>query len=206
MKLIIVRHGATDFNLKRVIQGQMDTELNEQGIEQAEELGLALADERIHQVFSSDLNRARSTTAAILRKNSHMPVEYSVSLRERHFGHLQNRHVSDLQAAVSHYSGNSEDFTPIGGESLRAFHNRVGEFWQSIRTRYSEKTVLISAHGGVCKSLITHVLDRDFGFRRELVQDNCCLNIISNEPGKGFVANKINSVAHLTHPSHMEGL
>lgn len=206
MKLIIVRHGATDYNLHRRIQGQIDTELNELGLEQAEELGAALAGESLQLVLSSDLTRARQTTAAVLRHQSAVPVEYTARLRERHFGCFQDRPSSELKRALEVWPGERETYRPDGGESLLESHERVRALWQEILRKHAEKTLLVSAHGGVCKSLVALVLGEDLRFRNDLAQDNCCINVLNGSAGSGFVAEKINSVDHLAHPTGMEGL
>lgn len=206
MKLIIVRHGATDFNLKGIIQGQMDTDLNDQGRLQASELGLALADEPIHAIYSSDLKRSRQTTAAILQHHQHLSAIYSEFLRERHFGDLQNNTIQNLKEVLASFAGEDEQFTPKGGESLLVFHARVDRFWQMIKKEKPAGTYIVSAHGGVTKSLITHALSEGLHFRRSLIQDNCCVNILEDKNSEGFKAEKINCVAHLSQPTGREGL
>ena len=206
MKLIIVRHGATDYNLNRVIQGQLDTDLNALGLEQANELGRALANEAFNVVLSSDLKRARRTTAAILKYHDMVTVEYTPDLRERNFGQHQNRPARELAEALEAFPGERENYRPYGGESLQDSHARAGRFWRNVQKEYGDATVLVSSHGGVCKSLLTHVLGRSLMFRRELAQDNCCINILSGSARDGYIAEQINSVAHLSRPTGMEGL
>ena len=67
LRLVLVRHGQTDANLNRVLQGQSDGELNATGSRQAEELGRHLKDFRIDQIIASPMRRAQDTAAAIAR-------------------------------------------------------------------------------------------------------------------------------------------
>lgn len=206
MKLIIVRHGATDHNISRTIQGNLDIPLNKQGLSQAQELGKSLSDEKIVQIVSSDLARARSTTAAILRNNHCTSVEYLPTLRERHYGEFQDRPLSELLQAKHEYQGDWNDFQPQGGESQYEFHERVRLALQFIKERSVTDTLLFSVHGGVAKSLITHAMQEGMAYRSTLQQDNCCLNILHGDYDSGFTAALINGVAHLSDPTGLEGL
>ncbi|MCB1754554.1 MAG: histidine phosphatase family protein [Gammaproteobacteria bacterium] len=205
MKLIIVRHGVTDFNLQRRIQGQLDTRLNNQGERQAEELGHVLSEENIDKIYSSDLQRSVATTAAIIRAGGNLPVEYSPDLRERHYGEFQGGTVHTLMEAVKAHP-HWESFEPEGGESLQAFHARAGRFWQAMLERHDSETLLISTHGGVAKSLIAHILARDLKFRAGLKQQNCCVNILQRNAAGDYTAVSLNDVTHLSNPSLLEGI
>lgn len=206
MKLIIVRHGATDHNISRIIQGHLDIPLNKQGLLQAQELGGTLSDEKIDQIISSDLARARSTTASIFSNNLCTSVEYMPALRERHYGEFQGRPLSYLLQTKHKYQGNWDEYQPHRGESQCQFHERVRHVWQLIAERSLAGTLLFSVHGGVAKSLITHAMKKGMAYRSTLVQDNCCLNILHGDYHNGFTAELINSVAHLSDPTGLEGL
>lgn len=201
MKIIIVRHGVTDYNQSRRIQGQIDTPLNAQGLQQAAELGQALASQSIDYVYSSDLKRARQTTEAILRANRPgLPVEFTPTLRERHYGEFQDQQVPHKYLEYEQLGGGQEDRKPQGGESLSEFHHRVGMFWQGLLSRHDEGTVLLSAHGGVTRSLMTHALAETLTFRQGLSQGNCCLNVVERDEGR-FHLRMVNSLDHLSAPT-----
>ena len=197
MKLIVVRHGQTDYNARRIMQGQLDTDLNTEGQRQARALAAVLAEERIDYVYSSDLKRARLTTAAIMDHHHGVPLIYSEQLRERHFGPWQDQPAS-LWYEHLNTIAEPEHFSPEGGESLLVLHARMASFWKMIRERHAMDTVLISSHGGVTRSLITHVLDQPLSFRGTVRQDNCCLNIFEGPVDVCLDALCINNVAHLS--------
>ena len=69
VNLTICRHGQTDANLKHIVHGWTNTPLNETGLIQAEAAGKALKDEKFHQAYSSDLQRAKKTCQLILEEN-----------------------------------------------------------------------------------------------------------------------------------------
>ena len=76
MKLILVRHGETEGNVKQIIQGQTHGKLTKKGIKQAKLLARRLKNEKIDVVFSSDLQRAKNTTKQILNHHCKIPVFY----------------------------------------------------------------------------------------------------------------------------------
>lgn len=69
LRILIVRHGETDYNVKGIIQGQMDTELNDMGREQAKKVADTLAHEHIDEVYTSPLKRALHTADTIVSKH-----------------------------------------------------------------------------------------------------------------------------------------
>jgi len=85
MKIFTVRHGQTDWNLQRRLQGHTDIPLNETGLEQARRIGLRLSAEKIDAIYTSDLIRAEKTAEAI---NGHHNAEIftTTALREASLG------------------------------------------------------------------------------------------------------------------------
>lgn len=86
----IVRHGETDWNVRGILQGQTDTELNEAGLKQSEELAEYLRELKFDAVFSSDLSRARKTSEAVALQKK-LVVTTSKALRERSFGKYEGK-------------------------------------------------------------------------------------------------------------------
>ena len=85
MSLLITRHGQTDWNLKRKVQGKTDIELNQTGIEQAKDLSKKLANESIDLIICSPLERARQT-AEIINTNRNIPIIYDNRISEIYYG------------------------------------------------------------------------------------------------------------------------
>lgn len=101
MKLYIIRHGETDWNKQRRLQGQSDTELNEYGIRLAQITGEALKDIRFDHIFSSPLKRAYRT-AEIIRDGRTVPIVTDDRLKEIGFG-INEGVSSELITADFHY-------------------------------------------------------------------------------------------------------
>ena len=83
VRIYIVRHGETEENTQKIIQGQLDTQLNSEGEKQADLVGKALHDIPFDVCYSSDLRRAVSTAERILVHHSGMQLEKPPALRER---------------------------------------------------------------------------------------------------------------------------
>ncbi|XP_034529067.1 fructose-2,6-bisphosphatase TIGAR B [Notolabrus celidotus] len=130
--LTLVRHGETQYNKEKLLQGQgVDTVLSEAGMEQGEAVGQYLRDIHFNRVFASNLKRAVQTAELILRNNTHcsgMDMVLEPLLRERGFGVCEG-HPKDHMKNMANASGQScRDFTPPGGETLDQVRLRFKKF------------------------------------------------------------------------------
>lgn len=151
-RLIAVRHGETAWNTQSRIQGHTDIPLNETGLWQAERVGQAVAQEAVHAIYSSDLQRARLTALAIGR-SAGLPVQLEEGLRERHFGELEGLTHEEIHARwpdqARRWKQRDPSYGPLGGETLRDFHARcVGQLTR-LAQRHLGQTIVVVAHGGV---------------------------------------------------------
>ncbi|KAG8890870.1 hypothetical protein FRB98_004915 [Tulasnella sp. 332] len=87
----LVRHGETEENRQHIIQGQLNTQLNETGRDQARRLAVGLRDTEFARAYSSDLTRAVDTAQAVLKLHPGTPLVPQKALRERYFGALQGK-------------------------------------------------------------------------------------------------------------------
>jgi 2,3-bisphosphoglycerate-dependent phosphoglycerate mutase len=94
-----VRHGETAWNVDTRIQGQLDIGLNAKGRWQTERADVALADEDISVVYSSDLRRAYDTTLSIAKPHG-LVVQTDEGLRERGFGEFEGKIFAEIEAAT----------------------------------------------------------------------------------------------------------
>lgn len=88
MTIFIVRHGETDWNVQKKVQGKTDIELNKRGIEQAQIISQKLKNETIDMIISSPLKRTKQT-AEIIAKVIDCPIFYEEGLIERSFGDFE---------------------------------------------------------------------------------------------------------------------
>lgn len=161
IEVIAVRHGETEWNRIRRLQGHTDIPLNATGIAQASRLAAALAGEAITAIHSSDLSRA-SRTAGPIAAALQLPVTRNALLRERNYGVLEGQMYAEI---VEHHPFEAEQLrlrnathTIEGGESQETFHRRVVDTVTAIvvaehaRVRGDIK-LLIVTHGGVLDML-----------------------------------------------------
>ena len=146
MSLLITRHGQTDWNLERKVQGKSDIELNPKGIEQAEEVAKKLANEPIDLIICSPLVRAKQT-AEIINRNRKIPIIYDNSISERAYGEFEGKSPDDFNFhQFWNYNCNEEyQFA----ENIKDFFKRVYEFLDKQANEQLEKNVLLVAHGGI---------------------------------------------------------
>lgn len=144
--IYFVRHGETDWNLSKIIQGKQDICLNDKGREQARIIKKELDDEPIDLIIASPLKRAKET-AEIINETRNLPIIYDERLEERCFGEYEGKklEVVDTTDFWNYY----KDATYEGAENIQEFFDRVYSFLDEILEKYEDKNVLIVSHGGV---------------------------------------------------------
>ena len=127
-RILAIRHGETAWNTESRIQGHTDIPLNDTGLWQAERVAQALLGESLQAVYSSDLQRARTTAEAIAQAQQ-LTLSLDPGLRERHFGHLEGLTHQEITARwpeqARRWRERDPAFGPDGGETLQAFYDRV---------------------------------------------------------------------------------
>jgi glucosyl-3-phosphoglycerate phosphatase len=159
-RLIVWRHGNTDWNASHRVQGQTDVPLNGLGRQQAVDAADLLIKMRPATIVSSDLQRAADTAAA-LAALSGLPVSYDKRLRERNFGAWQGLTMTEV--AALHPAGHArwtagED---VGGdiESLPDLGRRVADALAEAAALVPPGgTVVVATHGAAARQGIGHLL------------------------------------------------
>jgi probable phosphoglycerate mutase len=151
-RILVIRHGQTAWNADSRIQGHTDIALDALGEWQAERLALALGDEPLDVLYSSDLARARQT-AAPLAARKQMQVRVDPGLRERGFGEFEGLSFKQIeqrwpeQAAA--WRQRDPDFGARGGEVLRDFRDRVVAVVTRLAQTHRGQSIALVTHGGV---------------------------------------------------------
>lgn len=146
MRLLLTRHGQTDWNVAGKIQGITDTELNETGIKQAETTREKLLTEDIDVIISSPLKRAKKT-AEIIGSGRNIPIIIDDSIKERYFGKYEGKTGKEFDLdEIWNYKLNKQ-YEDV--ESTGELFTRVQGFLDKIKQEYPDKTVLLVTHGGV---------------------------------------------------------
>lgn len=156
--LTLIRHGQTDWNLERRIQGSTDIPLNDTGREDARTAAALLAGGTHHRIFASPLARAKETAQIIANELGLQSPESTYGMREREFGDGEGMLVEEYLAAYSDWHG-----LPRGAESMEQVRDRAVDALHKIasaarrRSAPTAESVIVVTHGGVIRSLLHHV-------------------------------------------------
>ncbi|ORZ00783.1 histidine phosphatase superfamily [Syncephalastrum racemosum] len=158
LTITLVRHGNTDANNERWLQGQMDTLLNENGKNQAERVSERLSTTAFDIVYCSDLTRCKQTAEAILaRQPSPVETVYRMGLRERGFGTLSGQPIGHLRAESLRQNVDVDKLVAdCGGESSADFRLRVIQAYRDLKVdarRRGCQHVLVVTHGGPLRAI-----------------------------------------------------
>jgi 2,3-bisphosphoglycerate-dependent phosphoglycerate mutase len=155
-RVIVLRHGETDWNAATRMQGHTDIALNARGRWQAGRLAEALADEDIAAVYSSDLLRAQATAQALAARLG-LAVNRHDGLRERGFGVFEGLTYAEIEtrwpADAQRWRRRDVDFAPPGGETLTQFHARCVATAAALAAQHRGRQIALVAHGGVLDCL-----------------------------------------------------
>jgi broad specificity phosphatase PhoE len=167
MKLILIRHGETEWNKQRRIQGcRSDTRLSPKGLEQADRLAAVLRKERMDAIYSSPMKRA-SETAQVIAEACRMQVHVFNELREIDAGELDGLFERELtgpyETAWKEFrNGNAS--TPLpGGESLQDVQKRTSWAVDRMLEKHIDGTVVVVAHLLANLAIVCQVLGINLG-------------------------------------------
>lgn len=163
MKIYFVRHGETDWNKERKIQGQVDIPLNEFGRHLARETANGLRDVPFDVCFTSPLGRARETAQIILQGRD-VPILEDKRILEMNFGVLEGKCCSkegwDVPDSFQMFFDDPVHYqAPEGGEDFQAVRKRTGDFlnWLFAQEQYRDSTVLVTTHGAAMAGLLNNL-------------------------------------------------
>lgn len=176
--IYLVRHGETDWNVARRIQGHSDIPLNSNGEEQARSLKSTLSSIPFAAIFSSDLIRAKQTAEIFAHPHS-LSVQESQALRERCFGSLEgltvteidqlNRKALPILETLPKHEYLSYKWHPEV-ETSAEIYQRVSSHLHSIIPSFLGSSILVVSHSGVVRSVLDHF---DFSPNYKWIVANC---------------------------------
>ena len=181
MKLYLIRHGETDWNIVKRLQGATDIPLNENGEAIAKETCRAMNDIHFDIIYTSPLKRAYRT-AELVKGERDIPLLIDERLREISFGDYEG-----LISKSEGYSIPDPNFkffflkpecyqTPPNAEPIDSLLKRTGEFLEELKNRedLKDKTILISTHGAAVRALLNNIEKCDIAhFWGKGVHKNC---------------------------------
>ncbi len=186
MKIYLIRHGQTDWNLTWKLQGQTDVPLNDTGVSQAKAAAQRLKEVPFDAVFASPLERARKT-AEMIAESHKVIVETDERLKEIAFGpHEGTTPENDPDKEDRRVLFKTpEKYVPKeGAESYEDLAARCQNFLLDL-TKLEKECVLVVAHGGLCKGLIREMLGaRLSDFWKMPLMENCEELVVTYDQGK----------------------
>ena len=186
MKILLVRHGETNYNKERKVQGHSDIELNETGIMQGKNAGEKIKKYNIDIAFASPLKRAYDT-ARYMSDNSgnenhkNVLVIKDKNVIEKYYGIYEAASFEEYEKGLAKGE--------LGGmETDEAAADRMEKFFKEKYKEYKDKTILVVCHGGVIRSFFTEKKIKNVG--RGIVK-NTSLSVL-NYNGEKFEIEEFN--------------
>ncbi|MGL4269006.1 MAG: 2,3-diphosphoglycerate-dependent phosphoglycerate mutase GpmB [Plesiomonas sp.] len=206
-QIYLIRHGETEWNAARRIQGHTDSPLTAQGMLQAAQVGQYLADEGIEKIISSDLGRAQQT-AALIAEQCRCPIRADTRLREMNMGVLEARSMHELTAEEHGWRQRILDGTPQGcipqGETLHQVSQRMRAVLDEFSCAGLGKIAFVS-HGIALGSLIGSVIGLPPHAERRFRLRNCSISVLEFQDNdwlaNGWVVERLGDTHHLLLPA-----
>ncbi len=199
-RLILVRHGETEWNRIERFRGRADIPLNPLGLAQAEATGKRIAAEWLPEaIYSSPLSRAFKTAEAIAGKLS-LPVISHQGLIDIDYGQWQGLTPEEAKKRwpelVTAWYRSPHKVEIPGGESLRSLRRRSLAVLEEIGTRHRGQTIVLVGHTVLNRVLLLAILG--LGNKRfwNIGQDTCALNVIRID-GEDYILVCLNDTCHL---------
>lgn len=178
-RICFIRHGETEWNVNKRIQGQTDVPLNDTGLRQALAMAFSAAHHEFHAIYSSDLIRARDTARKLAERRG-LEVRLLPELRERHYGIFQGITAAEgaqrYPAAHALYLARDTQYNFETGESMLAFAARVESAISEMTRHHAHQTIAAVTHAGVLDILYRKCTGRPLHTPRDFIIPNCALN------------------------------
>ncbi|MCX6013932.1 MAG: histidine phosphatase family protein [Chloroflexi bacterium] len=198
-RILLIRHGETDWNKADRFRGRSDISLNETGIQQARATASRIAALNVSAFYSSPLKRA-IMTASLLAQSFNKPVLPVEELNDIDFGTWQGLSNQEAMALdkdlYTQWLHQPHLVTFPQGESLEQVKDRVSPAIHNIIDKEKEKTIVIVSHSVLCRIIVCILLGIDISHFWQITQDTCAINIFAQKNGY-LAATALNDTCHL---------
>ena len=203
--LYLVRHGQTEYNRKRIVQGRrIDSVLNDTGRRQAEALAERFADVPLDALYASTMRRARQTACLIAACHPGLAVHHDEDLEEMSWGRFEGEPTTDAVLDAfgdikAEWREGRFDRAVEGGESVLDVQKRALRAVRRILREQPGGTVLVVAHGRFLRVLIASLLEEEYGLKNmhRVEHANTGVNHLSWDDEGVCSARLLNCTAHL---------
>ena len=197
-EIILIRHGETEWNSQKRMQGHSNSNLSEVGRGQIQALGELMKNVSFDHIYSSDSLRARQTAEAITQYSGHT-LQFDQRIREKNLGVFEG--LTSTEAKERHpevyrlFKTAGANYVIDEGESTQQLLERALEFIEEIRLRHPQKRVVMVTHGGVVRVLMKHALGLSIDApTRFIIKNTGIFGLIWNE---NWLVTQMGGVSHL---------
>ena len=197
-EIILIRHGETEWNSQKRMQGHSNSDLSEVGRGQIQELGELMKNVSFDHIYSSDSLRARQTAEAITQYSGHT-LQFDQRIREKNLGVFEG--LTSTEAKERHpeiyrlFKTAGANYVIDEGESTQQLLERALEFIEEIRLRHPQERVVMVTHGGVVRVLMKHALGLSIDSpTRFIIKNTGIFGLIWNE---NWLVTQMGGVSHL---------
>ncbi len=212
-RVVIVRHGQSSYNLQQMIQGRCnESVLTDQGAEDAEKVGSVLGQlHNVAAIYCSPLQRARKTAEIIHSYFDSAPaLEVSDGLQEIDLPLWEKRKkqavAQEEPEAYQLWKMHPHEFyMMVNNEKhypVLALYEQAKQFWQTVIPNHQDQTIVIIAHNGINRCLISSAIGIPPARYHSIQQSNCCINVLNFKGGveDAVELESLNQTAHLGNP------
>ena len=197
-EIILIRHGETEWNSQKRMQGHSNSDLSEVGRGQIQALGELMKNVSFDHIYSSDSLRARQTAEAITQYSGHT-LQFDQRIREKNLGVFEG--LTSTEAKERHpevyrlFKTAGANYVIDEGESTQQLLERALEFIEEIRLRHPQERVVMVTHGGVVRVLMKHALGLSIDSpTRFIIKNTGIFGLIWNE---NWLVTQMGGVYHL---------
>ncbi len=183
----LARHGETQWNKLKKLQGQLDSPLTDMGQQQAKDLGQGLRSKNIKAIVSSPLLRAVNT-AKICQQILTCPLTIQAKLKERHFGSWQGKLQADVKTAENYQAifFQALHHSPPNGESGQQCAQRFQQTLIELAQQHVNNNVLIISHGDILRCFLANMAQQGVPSANIAYNNACLLQVNYNHHQQEF--------------------
>ncbi len=197
-EIILIRHGETEWNSQKRMQGHSNSDLSEVGRGQIQALGELMKNVSFDHIYSSDSLRTRQTAEAITQYSGHT-LQFDQRIREKNLGVFEG--LTSTEAKERHpeiyrlFKTAGANYVIDEGESTQQLLERALEFIEEIRLRHPQERVVMVTHGGVVRVLMKYALGLSIDSpTRFIIKNTGIFGLIWNE---NWLVTQMGGVSHL---------
>jgi len=197
-EIILIRHGETEWNSQKRMQGHSNSDLSEVGRGQIQALGELMKNVSFDHIYSSDSLRTRQTAEAITQYSGHT-LQFDQRIREKNLGVFEG--LTSTEAKERHpeiyrlFKTAGANYVIDEGESTQQLLERALEFIEEIRLRHPQERVVMVTHGGVVRVLMKYALGLSIDSpTRFIIKNTGIFGLIWNE---NWLVTQMGGVYHL---------